>query len=395
MSKQALQETLTDYIDEAVRHRRYLHQHPELSHQERKTQRYLMEQLTALGLDPKPISETGVVALVRGTLPAGRDRVLLFRADIDALPIAEQTGLPFASQNPGVMHACGHDGHTGALLAAAHWMVDHRDQFGGAVKLLFQPAEERSPGGALDCIHEGVLQDPAVTFAFGIHLQNLLPCGNVGLYEGALMAQSDRFTITVHGKGAHAAMPQHGADPILGAAQIITALQCIVARETDPLRSRVVTIGSINGGSAFNIIPDAVTMAGTLRAFSSEEADDGQARLRRVVEHAAAAVGVSADLDYEIGYPPLINTRENVELVRPALAEAVGADHIVVPTPWMGGDDFARYQLKVPGVFVLVGSRNEVKGNTAPLHSPFFTFDEDALGAAVATLVAVTRTYLR
>ncbi len=389
-----LHQALAGYVAEAVQHRRHLHAHPELSHEEHQTQRYIMEQLAALGLDPRPISTTGVTALVQGTRGTAADRVLLFRADIDALPIAEQTGLPFASQNPGVMHACGHDGHTGALLAAAHWMTDHRDQFGGTVKLLFQPAEERSPGGALNCIREGVLQDPAVTFVFGLHLQNLLPCGDIGLCDGPLMAQSDRFTITVHGKGAHAAMPQHGADPILAAAHIVTALQCIVSRETDPLRSRVVTIGSVNGGSAFNIIPDTVTMTGTLRAFSSAEAADGAESLRRVVEHTALALGVTATLDYEVGYPPLINPADAVELVRPALEAAVGANHVVRPQPWMGGDDFARYQLKVPGVFVLIGSRNEAKGNTAPLHSPSFTFDEDALSAAVATLASVTRSYL-
>jgi amidohydrolase len=386
--------SIDGYAKEAIQHRRYLHAHPEPSYEEHATQEYIMKQLTAYGLDPHAIADTGVTALVNGTGSAGEGKVLLLRADIDALRLTEQTGLPFASQNPGVMHACGHDGHTGTLLAVAHWLADHRHLFGGTVRLLFQPAEEISPGGAGRCIQGGILTDPDVTFAFGMHLWNALPVGTVGLYAGALMAQSDRFTVTVHGKGAHAATPQHGADPIVAAAQIITALQTIVSRETDPLHSRVVTVGTVNGGSAFNIIPETVTMTGTLRAFSREEAENGAVSVGRIVEHCSAALGVEGILEYEPGYPVLFNRPESVALVRPAIERAAGAGHVVAPQPWMGGEDFACYLERVPGVFILVGSRNESRGIVSPHHSPFFTFDEDALGLAVRVFAAVVQGYL-
>lgn len=382
------------YAREAVEHRRYLHAHPEPSFEEHATQQYIMQALRSFGLDPHPIASTGVTALVTGTKGTAANRVLLLRADIDALHLTEATGLPFASQNPGVMHACGHDGHTGTLLAVSHWLADHRDLFSGTVKLLFQPAEEISPGGAGPCIQDGILVNPDVTFAFGMHLWNALPVGTVGLYAGALMAQSDRFTITVRGKGAHAAMPHQSADPIVAAAQIVTALQTIVSRETDPLHSRVVTIGTINGGSAFNIIPETVTMTGTLRAFSHEEAENGADSIRRIVEHCSEALGVTGVLDYEPGYPTLINRPESVALLRPIIEDVAGAANVVTPQPWMGGEDFACYLENVPGVFILVGSRNESRGIVSPHHSPLFTFDEDALGLAVRVFVAVVKGYL-
>lgn len=382
------------YAKEAVEHRHYLHAHPEPSFEEHETQRYITDRLYSLGLDPSPIAGTGVTAIVEGTRGSANGKVLLLRADIDALRLTEETGLPFASQNKGVMHGCGHDGHTGTLLAVAHWLVDHRDQFGGTVKLLFQPAEEISPGGAEPCVKAGVLQNPDVTFVFGIHLWNIFEFGKVGLRAGPLMAEADRFELTVTGKGAHAATPHLGADPVVAAAQIVTALQTIVSRETNPLDSRVVTIGTIDGGSAFNIIPQSVHMTGTLRALSREDAELGAASLRRIVSHTAEALGTTAEINYDFGYPPVINSRESVAFLRPILQQAIGESNVVEPEISMGGEDFAYYLQQVPGAFVFVGTKNEAKGLTAPHHNPQFTFDEDIFPIALSVFLAVVRGYL-
>ena len=382
------------YAREAAEHRHYLHAHPEPSFEEWGTQQYITDHLHSLGLNPLPIAGTGVTATVAGTRGSASGKVLLLRADIDALWLTEETDLPFASQNPGVMHACGHDGHTGTLLAVAHWLVDHRDQFGGTVKLLFQPAEEISPGGAEPCVKAGVLQNPDVTFVFGMHLWNTLEFGKIGLRAGILMAEADRFELTITGKGTHAASPQLGADPIVAAAQIVTALQTIVSRETNPLDSRVVTIGIIDGGSAFNIIPQSVHMTGTLRALSREDAELGAASLRRIVSHTAEALGTTATIDYEFGYPPVINSHESVALLRPILEQAVGKDNVVEPEVSMGGEDFTYYLQQVPGVFIFVGTRNAAKGLTAPHHNPKFTFDENIFPISVSLFVAVVRGYL-
>lgn len=382
------------YAREAVEHRRYLHAHPEPSFEEYATQQYITTYLQKVGLDPSPIAGTGVTALIRGTRGTADGKVLLLRADIDALPVTEETGLPFASQNPGVMHACGHDGHMGTLLAVAHWLVDHREQFGGTVKLLFQPAEEISPGGAAPCISDGILHDPEVTFAFGMHLWNSFEYGKVGLRDGPLMAESDRFALTVTGRGAHAAMPHLGADPIVAAAQIVTALQTIVSRETNPLASRVVTIGTIDGGAAFNVIPQSVHMTGTLRALSRADAEAGAASLRRIATHTAEALGTTADLDYDFGYPPVINSPDSVAFLRPLLQEAVGRDNVVEPEISMAGEDFAYYLEQVPGAFVFVGTRNPAKGLTEPQHSPHYTFDEDIFPTALSAFIAVIKGYL-
>jgi len=382
------------YAREAAEHRHYLHAHPEPSFEEWETQRYITDRLHSLGLNPLPIAGTGVTATVTGTRGSANGKVLLLRADIDALRLTEETGLPFASQNEGVMHACGHDGHTGTLLAVTHWLVDHRDQFGGTVKLLFQPAEEITPGGAEPCVKAGVLQNPDVTFVFGVHLWNILDFGKVGLRAGPLLAEADRFELTITGKGAHAATPHLGADPIVAAAQIVTALQTIVSRETNPLDSRVVTIGTIDGGSAFNIIPQSVHMTGTLRALSREDAELGAASLRRIVTHTAEALGTTAEVDYEFGYPPVINSRESVAFLRSFLQQAAGEGNVVEPEINMGGEDFAYYLQHVPGVFVLLGTRNPAKGLTAPHHNPKFTFDEDIFPLAVSLFVAVVTGYL-
>ena len=382
------------YAREAAEHRHHLHAHPEPSFEEHETQRYITDRLRSLGLEPSPIAGTGVTASIAGRKGSADGKVLLLRADIDALRLTEETGLPFASQNPGVMHACGHDGHTGTLLALAHWLVDHRDQFGGTVKLLFQPAEEISPGGAEPCVNAGILRNPDVTFVFGMHLWNTFEFGKVGLRAGTLMAEADRFELTVTGRGAHAASPQLGADPIVAAAQIVTSLQTIVSRETDPLKSRVVTVGTIDGGSAFNIIPQTVHMTGTLRALSREDAELGAASLRRIVSHTAEALGTTAAIDYQFGYPPVVNSRESVAFLRPILQRAVGEDNVVEPEISMGGEDFAYYLQHVPGAFVFVGTRNEAKGFTAPHHNPKYTFDEDIFPVAVSVFEAVVRGYL-
>lgn len=394
MENQKAMPAVDAYAAEAVEYRHYLHAHPEPSYEEHATQQYIMERLQGMGIEPHPIADTGVTALVAGTGSGAEDKVLLLRADIDALRLTEETGLPFASQNPGVMHACGHDGHTATLLAVAHWLVDHKDAFGGKVKLIFQPAEELSPGGAEPCVKEGILRDPQVTFVFGMHLWNSLPFGQLGLRAGPLLAEADRFELTITGKGTHAAQPNLGADPIVAASHVVTALQTIVSRETNPLDALVVTIGTIEGGSAFNIIPESVHMTGTLRALSRESAERGAASLDRIATHTAEALGTHATLAYEFGYPPVINSADSVAFLRPLLEQTVGASNVVLPEISMGGEDFAYYLQQVPGAFVLMGTRNEAKGLTAPHHNPHFTFDEDIFPIAISVFIAVVRGYL-
>ncbi|MHB8107056.1 MAG: M20 metallopeptidase family protein [Candidatus Cryosericum sp.] len=385
---------ITTYAREAAEHRHYLHAHPEPSFEEHGTQQYITDRLRSLGLNPLPMAGTGVTATVVGTHGSADGKVLLLRADIDALRLTEETGLPFASQNKGAMHACGHDGHTGTLLAVAHWLVDHRDQFRGTVKLLFQPAEETSPGGAELCIEEGILRSPDVTFVFGMHFWNTFEYGKVGLRAGPLMAESDRFTVTVTGRGAHAATPHLGSDPIVAVAQIVTALQTIVSRETNPLESRVITIGTIDGGSAYNIIPQSVRMTGTLRALSRADAELAASSLRRIASHTAEALGTTAAIDFEFGHPPVINSSESVAFLRPIFQRVVGENNVVEPEISMGGEDFAYYLQQVPGAFIFLGTRNPAKGLTAPHHNPKFTFDEDIFPVAVSIFVAVVKGYL-
>jgi len=371
-----------DTLTHVVALRREIHRFPELGFAEHKTAALVEGELTSLGIDHRRVARTGVVALIRG---AKGGAVAALRADMDALPITEDSGEPFASENAGVMHACGHDAHTAMLLGAAGALQAQRNQFAGTVVCLFQPAEE-GPGGALPMIEAGVLRNPQVSAIAMLHVDPRLETGTIGVTPGAVNAATDEFTISVVGRGGHGAHPHLAADAIPAAAAMVLALQNIAARETDPLQSVVVSIGTIEGGYRNNVIADHVHMTGTFRSHDVDVREALGARARRIVEGVAHAYGVEVKLDLDRGYPPVINDA--------ALAEAFvkymrahSRLRIERPAPTMGGEDFAYYAQRVPGLAIRLGIRNESKGTTVAGHSAHFRVDEAALPQGVETLV--------
>jgi amidohydrolase len=372
--------------------RRDLHMHPELGNRETRTGALVAARLRALGIEVRyPVARTGVLAVLRGGRP-GRTSAL--RADIDALPIQETNDVPYRSRVPGVKHACGHDGHTTIVLGVAEVLAGLRAELPGTVVFLFQPAEEGPPegeeGGALLMMKEGALVDPPVDAVFGLHADPLLDAGTVGWAVGPIFASSDTFRITVAGKSTHGALPHTGLDPIPVAADLIEALQPLVSRETDARSPKVLTIGTIHGGSRFNIIADKVTMDGTLRTLDEAVRADLKTRMDRTVAGIAAAHGTAATLAW-IGAsnPALINDAALTRASLPALRRACGPEHVVEVPPQMAAEDFAHFARRVPGFYLKVGVRNEKRGITAMLHTAEFDLDESVLPLGVRALANV------
>jgi amidohydrolase len=373
---------------ELIETRRDLHRHPELAYEEHRTAGVVAERLRTLGYDPTTgIGETGVVATVEGGEPGP---CVLLRADMDALPIQEQTGLDFASTVPDRMHACGHDCHTAVALSTAR-LVRRPDlaPARGAIKFVFQPAEEGG-NGALRMIEQGVLETPPVSAAFGLHVWSQLETGYVDITDGPFMASVDSFRITVRGAGGHGAEPQKTRDPVVAAAHIVTALQQIVARNVDPLESAVVTVASLQAGDAFNIIPDTAVLTGTCRSFAPSVWEALPEQFDRVVRHTALACGCEADITFERINRPTVNDPAMSELVREVAREVVGADRIV-SNRTMGGEDFGEFLARVPGCFFFIGAGGP---DRPPHHSPHFQVDEAALDLGVELLVRVAERYL-
>ncbi len=392
--------SLRDAIDEIlpglVADRRHLHEHPELGMQEFETAKFVAARLEQLGVEDirTGVANTGVTGLIRGTGsgPNG-DRVLLVRADMDALPIDEENDVEYRSQTPGVMHACGHDGHTAMLLATARLLLERRAEFAGTVKLVFQPSEEMPPGGARPMIDAGVLEDPHIDAALGLHLAQEQPLGTIAAAAGPTMAAADMFFLTIQGKGGHGAKPHTTVDPIVVGAQIVTALQTIVSRERDPLTPAVVTVGAFLAGSAPNVIPDTATLRGTVRSFSADERQRLADRIRELASGIATAMGATVALDYVFGYPATSSAAEMVEIVDAAATDVVGAENLLVKVPTMGGEDMSYFLNQVPGAFFHVGSRNEERGLVWGHHHPRFDIDEAALGIGVEVMVTAVLRY--
>ncbi|HEU5249379.1 MAG TPA: amidohydrolase [Thermoanaerobaculia bacterium] len=362
-----------------VETRRDLHRHPELAFAETRTADRIASALSALGLTPRiGLAKTGVVA------DAGGDgRRLLVRADMDALPLTEASGVPFESESPGRMHACGHDGHVAIALAVACRLVRSP---AGAVRFLFQPAEETG-GGARACAGAGVLD--GVEAAVGLHLWNQLPVGKIGLNRRVLMAAVDQFEIRVEGRGGHGAAPHETADPIVAAARIVEALQTIVSRELSPLDSAVVTIGTIHGGDAFNVIPSSVRLKGTARWFTEAIGAAMPGKIERIVTHTAAAAGLSARVDYRRVNRPVVNDPRIADIVIETAARLIGEENVETEIRTLGGEDVSVYLDAVPGCFFFVGSAPE--GPHRPHHSPSFAIDERALAVGTVLMEAVAR----
>ncbi|MBD1832061.1 amidohydrolase [Cyanobacteria bacterium FACHB-472] len=365
--------------------RRRLHQKPELGFREHLTAELISQKLQEWGIEHQTgIAQTGIVATIHGDKPG---KVLAIRADMDALPIQEQNDVPYRSQHDGVMHACGHDGHTAIALSVAFYLSQHRQDFTGTVKIIFQPAEE-GPGGAVPMIEAGVLQNPQVDAILGLHLWNNLPLGTVGVRNGALMAATESFRCTIQGKGGHGAIPQQTVDSILVAAHIVTALQTIVARNVSPLESAVVTVGEIHAGTAVNVIADTAYLSGTVRYFNPALGELIPQRLEQVIAGVCQSHGATYKLDYQRHYPAVINDATIAELVRSVAEGVIETPLGIVPEcQTMGGEDMSFFLQAVPGCYFFLGSANPDKDLAYPHHHPRFNFDETALGMGVEIFV--------
>jgi amidohydrolase len=372
-------------VERAVAIRREIHRHPELGFEEHNTQAIVERELDALGIEHYRAAQTGVVGVIRGALPG---HVSGLRADMDALPITEDSGEACTSEVPGKMHACGHDSHTAMLLGAARVLQESRETLHGSVVLLFQPAEE-GPGGAKPMIEEGALENPKVEAVTMLHVDSRLATGTIGITPGPVNAAADEFHLTIRGKGGHGASPHKAVDVIPCAAAMVLALQNVAARETDPLAPIVVTIGTIEGGYRNNVIADRVTMTGTLRTQDPAVREAATGKLRRIVDGIAAAYGAQVQLEMLLGYPAVINDAALAE----SFAQYARERGFTVerPAPTMGGEDFAYFAQCVPGVLVRLGIYNEAVGSVHAGHSPQFRLDEGAIPTGIETLVAFAR----
>ena len=363
--------------EETVANRHHLHMHPELSFQETATQAYVEKQLNAWGIPNIRLANTGVVGIIEGKNPG--KKVVALRADMDALPITETNDVPYKSTNPGVMHACGHDVHTSSLLGTAHILQQVKDEFEGTIKLIFQPAEEKAPGGASIMIKEGVLENPKPISIFGQHVATNVPVGKIGFREGMYMASTDELYIKVIGKGGHGAMPDACIDPIVIASHIIVAMQQIISRNKNPKFPSVLTFGKIEGLGATNVIPDEVNIAGTFRAMDETWRAEGLAKMKKLAEGIAEAMGGEAIFEVLKGYPFLQNDPDLTRKAKAAAIAYMGENNVVDLDLWMAGEDFAFYTHHVDACFYRLGIRNEAKGITSGVHTPNFDIDEDAL----------------
>ena len=377
-----------------VEWRRQIHQHPELGFQEKITAEFISQKLQTWGITHQTgIAETGIVAIIKGEKP-GHGKVLAIRADMDALPIQEENQVPYCSQHDGVMHACGHDGHTAIALGTAYYLNQHRQDFSGTVKIIFQPAEE-GPGGAKPMIAAGVLKNPDVDAIIGLHLWNNLPLGTVGVRAGALMAAVELFRCTIFGKGGHGAIPHQTVDSVVVAAQIVNALQTIVSRNVNPIDSAVVTVGELHAGTAVNVIADTARMGGTVRYFNPDLAGFFKERIQQIIAGICQSHGANYDLDYIHLYPPVINDPEIAALVRSVAEEVIETPIGIVPEcQTMGGEDMSFFLQEVPGCYFFIGSANPEKKLDYPHHHPRFDFDETALPMGVEIFVRCVDKFL-
>jgi len=366
--------------------RREFHRHPETANGEIRTSAVLRQHFEGLGFSVEGMAGTGLRADLEG-LPGGRTVAL--RTDIDALPLEEEGEKGYASTVPGACHACGHDGHMAILMGAAEALARRKEAFRGRVVFLCQPAEELPPGGAKRMIEAGALE--GVAAIFGLHLWQPMPTGTVGAVPGPMMAQSDNFRVTVKGRGGHASMPHQAVDPILAAAQVVSALQSVVSRNVDPLQPAVLSFGTVHGGTVYNIIPGEVKLTGTLRTFDPAVQALMKRRLFEISRSAAGSLGAEADVEYEDGYPPLVNDPAETDFALAVAARLFGPEKIFPLRPVMGGEDFAYYLRRITGAFLFFGAGD---GMRFPHHHPGFDIDERALAPAAALLASLALDFL-
>lgn len=375
MLKKKVQTLAKKYKKDIIEIRRHLHQYPELSFEEYQTSQYIQDKLSDWGIPFQIMADTGVVALLKGKNPD--KRILALRADIDALPIQEKNEVAYKSQNVGVMHACGHDVHTSSLLGVARILVDLKEEWEGTIKFIFQPGEEKLPGGASILLKEGVLQDPAPAAILGQHVEPQMPVGKVGIKSGLFMASADEIYVTVRGKGGHGARPHQCVDTILMASQLIVQLQQLVSRNADPLMPTVLTFGKIySEGGATNVIPNEVVIHGTFRTFDEKWRKEAHQKMKNMANLLCESMGGSCDFEVVVGYPFVHNDENLTTHTRQQMEAYLGAENVIELPARMGGEDFAFYSQQIPACFYRLGVQNP---NETGLHTPTFDINEDAL----------------
>ncbi len=360
-----------------VENRRHLHANPELSFHEYQTSAYVAQKLDELGIKYQKMANTGLVAMIKGEKPS--DAVVALRADMDALPIVEANVVPYKSKNPGVMHACGHDAHTSSLLGTAKILTELKNEFRGTVKLIFQPAEEKLPGGASMMIKEGVLENPKPDAVIGQHVMPLIEAGQVGFRSGKYMASTDEIYVTVHGKGGHGAQPQQNIDPVLITSHIIVALQQIISRVADPKTPSVLSFGKVIANGATNVIPNEVYLEGTFRTMDEDWRARAHEKMKKMAEGIAEAMGGSCDFNIVRGYPFLINEEKLTAEVRAYAEDYLGKENVLDLDIWMAAEDFAYYSQVSDACFYRLGTGNKERGISSSVHTPTFDVDEESL----------------
>jgi amidohydrolase len=361
-----------------------LHSHPELSFHELQTSVFVANKLEELGLEYHKMADTGLVALIKGDKPS--NNVVALRADMDALPITEANDVPYKSQNVGVMHACGHDAHTSSLLGTARILTELKSQFAGTVKLIFQPAEEKLPGGASLMIKEGVLENPKPQAVLGQHVMPLIDAGKVGFRAGKYMASTDELYVTVKGKGGHGAQPQQNIDPVIITAHILTALQQVVSRFADPKSPSVLSFGKVIANGATNVIPNEVYLEGTFRTMDEKWREEAHKRMKKMAEGIAESMGGSCDFNIMRGYPFLINEEKLTASTRGHAEDYLGKENVLDLDIWMAAEDFAYYSQVADSCFYRLGTRNESRGITSSVHTSTFDIEESAFGISTGLM---------
>jgi amidohydrolase len=377
--------------DWVVAFRRDFHEHPEPSNHEERTSQKVLDTLKELGIPAKRVGKTGVLGTIEGSKPG---KVILLRADMDALSITEETGLPYSSKNPGFMHACGHDSHTAMLLGAARLLWESRAELKGTVKLMFQPAEEVAEG-AKEMVAAGVLKDPKVDMAFGMHIFSNLPVGKVVIQDGFFMASGDMWKCSIKGVSCHGSTPWEGADAIVCAAAFITSVQTVVSRKNDVREPIVVNVGTIQGGDRFNITPGWAKLDGMNRAFSAESRKKMPVWMEEILKNTCAAYGCTYEFEYTFSCGPTTNEPVSTAHVRRSVSSLIGEENILTVPKVMGSEDFSEYIAEVPGMLMILGGGNKAKGCVHPQHSCHFQIDEDAFPIGVAAYTQVALDYLK
>ncbi|WP_421942325.1 M20 metallopeptidase family protein [Pedobacter sp.] len=388
MIKNKIQELAGHIFNDVVGFRHHLHANPELSFKEFETSLFVKDKLTKWGIEFTSCANTGVVGLIKGNKPS--DQIIALRADMDALPIHEANDKPYKSKNHGVMHACGHDVHTSSLLGTAYILNQLKDEYGGTIKLIFQPAEELLPGGASIMIKEGVLENPKPQAIVGQHVMPMIESGKVGFRSGVYMASTDELYVTVTGKGGHGAQPHQNIDPVVIASHIIIALQQIVSRNADPRLPSVLSFGKVIANGATNIIPNEVKIEGTFRTLDEEWRAEAHRRMKKMAEGIAESMGGSCDFDIHKGYPFLINEEKLTANARQFAEDFLGKENVVDLDIWMAAEDFAFYSQVTNACFYRLGTGNAAKDTMHSVHTPKFDIDEDALKISTGLMAYIT-----